>query len=71
MAQSKKKKGNKIMNVAEATRLTFRLDDDTVATFKTIAAIKRMKLEELGREAVYDLIKKHKPTLKDFQSMFE
>ncbi|MBW6515384.1 MAG: hypothetical protein K0B81_02050 [Candidatus Cloacimonetes bacterium] len=67
MAKAKKK----VTTTDEATRLTFRLDDDTVATFKTIAAIKRMKLEELGREAVYDLIKKHKPTLKNFQSMFE
>lgn len=71
MAQAKKQKGKKGLENSAATRLTFRLDDDTVATFKTIAAIKRMKLEELGREAVYDLIKKHKPTLKNFQTMFE
>ncbi len=71
MAQGKKKKEKKVSEEVKATRLTFRLDDDTVATFKTIAAIKRLKLEELGREAVYDLIKKHKPTLKNFQTMFE
>jgi hypothetical protein len=28
-------------------------------------------LEELGEEAIYDLIKKHKPTLKNFQTMID
>jgi hypothetical protein len=71
MAQGRKKRETKGMDDPKATRLTFRLDDETVATFKTIAAIKRMKLEELGKEAIYDLIKKHKPTLKNFQTMFD
>jgi predicted transcriptional regulator len=65
-----KKKGTRAHH-SELTRLTFRLSDDTVAAFKTIAAIKRMKLEELGEEAIYDLIKKHKPTLKNFQTMID
>ena len=52
---------------SKAVRLTFRLDEDTVAMFKTIAAIKRMKLEELGKEAVHDLIKKYISLLKNIQ----
>ncbi len=70
MTRGRKKKETDF-DVSKATRLTFRLDEDTVATFKTIAAIKRMKLEELGREAIYDLIKKHQATMKKFQSKFE
>ncbi len=66
-----RKKNEPAFDDSKATRLTFRLDEDTVATFKTIAAIKRMKLEELGREAIYDLIKKHQSTMKKFQSKFE
>ena len=66
MAQGRKK--TEKAHHSELTRLTFRLSDDTVAAFKTIAAIKRMKLEELGEEAIHDLIKKHKPTLKNFQA---
>jgi hypothetical protein len=30
-----------------------------------------LKLEELGKEAIEDLIKKYKPTLKNIESMFE
>ncbi len=71
MTQGRKKKEKVGLDTSKATRLTFRLDDDTVATFKTIAAIKRLKLEELGKEAILDLIKKHKATLKELQSMFQ
>ena len=59
-----RKKGP-VDDLSKATRLTFRLDEDTVAKFKVIAAHRRLKLEELGREAIIDVIKKHKPTLKD------
>ena len=49
----------------KATRLTFRLDEETVARFKVIAAHRRLKLEELGREAIIDVIKKHKQSLRE------
>jgi hypothetical protein len=71
MARGRKKKEIQEFDESKASRLTFRLDDDTVATFKTIAAIKRMKLEELGREAIDDLIKKHQTTMKNFQKKFD
>ena len=71
MPQGRKKIEDPEHELSKATRLTFRLSDDTVATFKTIAAIKRMKLEELGEEAIKDLIKKYKPTLKNLSAMFD
>jgi predicted transcriptional regulator len=71
MPQGRKKIEDPAHALSKATRLTFRLSDDTVAAFKTIAAIKRLKLEELGKEAIEDLIKKYKPTLKNIESMFE
>lgn len=52
---------------SKAVRLTIRLDEETVAMFKTVAAMKRMKLEELGKEAINDLIKKYLPLLKEFR----
>lgn len=47
-------------------RITFRVDVDTAAKFKAIAVIKRMKLDELGKIAIEDMIKKEKPIIKDF-----
>ncbi len=51
---------------SKAVRLTFRLDEETAVMFKTIAAVKRMKLEELGVEAVKDILKKYQNTLTEF-----
>ncbi len=55
----------------DAVRLTIRLDEDTNAAFKTLAAIKRMRLEELGRIAILDLIKKEKGTIKKMKFELE
>lgn len=71
MPRGRPRKNTTEFDDSKAVRLTFRLDEDTVAMFKTIAAIKRMKLEELGKEAVHDLIKKYIPLLKKIQSTIE
>lgn len=62
MAQGKSKKGI----TDPRGRITFRVDVDTAAKFKAIAVIKRMKLDELGKIAIEDMIKKEKDTVKDF-----
>lgn len=62
MAQEKRKRGV----VDRRGRITFRVDVETAAKFKAIAVIKRMKLDELGRKAIEDMIKKEKTVLKDF-----
>lgn len=69
MPQGKKKQERDLLDPSTISRLTFRLDEDTVATFKTIAAIKRVKLEDLGREAIKDIIKKYKSTIQNYQVM--
>ncbi len=51
---------------SRAERLTFRLNEDTVTMFKTIAAVKRMNLEELGEEAIKDILNKYKNALTEF-----
>jgi tartrate dehydratase beta subunit/fumarate hydratase class I family protein len=71
MPRGRPRKTTSEFDESKAVRLTFRLDEDTVAMFKTIAAIKRMKLEELGKEAVHDLIKKYVPLLKNLQSQID
>ncbi len=64
----RRKKEDTGIDPSKATRLTFRLDDETVAMFKTVAAIKRMKLEELGKIAIEDMIRKEQSTIKNWQS---
>ncbi len=66
MPKEKKKK----QHHSELVRLTFRLSDETVAMFKTIAAIKRMKLEELGEEAIEEAIKKHKKVIRELSEKY-
>jgi len=45
-------------------RITFRLHENTVADFKRIAKAKQTTLDRLGREAIGDLLKKHKVSMK-------
>ncbi len=62
MEKEKEKKGV----VDTRGRITFRVDVDTAAKFKAIAVIKRMKLDELGKVAIDDMIRKEKNTVKNF-----
>ncbi len=68
MPRGRPKKTTTGFDESKAVRLTFRLNEDTVAMFKTIAAIKKVKLEELGEEAIKDVIKKNAPLIKNIQS---
>ncbi len=54
-------------NPDKAVRLTFRIDQDVVAEFKAIAALRKMKVEELGKQALLNIIKKEKQTVKNWQ----
>ncbi|MBW6516272.1 MAG: hypothetical protein K0B81_06625 [Candidatus Cloacimonetes bacterium] len=40
-------------------RITFRLNENTVSDFKKIAQAKHISLDNLGREAVDDFLKKN------------
>lgn len=71
MPRGRPRKNKTGVDESKAVRLTFRLDEDTGAMFKTIAAVKRMKLEELGKEAIDDVIKKNIPLLKRFQTSID
>ncbi len=71
MPRGRPRKTTTEFDETKAVRLTFRLDEDTAAMFKTIAAIKRMKLEELGKEAIHDIIKKNVPLLKNLQNQVD
>ncbi len=67
MPRGRPRKNTAITDESKAVRLTFRLDEDTAALFKTIAAIRRITLEELGAEAIQDMIEKNISLLKKLQ----
>jgi len=45
---------------SRATRLTFKLEPELIRTFKALAIIKNMTIEELGLLALKELFKKEK-----------
>jgi hypothetical protein len=70
MPSADKKKTGKNSDPGKIARLTIRLDEKTASLFKIIAAIRRMKLEDLGIEAVNTIIEKHKQVLRDLSEKF-
>ncbi len=64
MPRGRKKFTNPKTRSGQLERLTFRLDEETVNSFKQIAKAKKMSVEGLGREAISDLFQKHKPQMK-------
>ncbi len=68
MPRGRPRKTTEGVDHKKAVCLTMRLDEDTAAMFKTIAAVKRMKLEDLGEEAIKDILKKYQNILKEFAS---
>lgn len=68
MPRGRPRKTTEGLDPSKAVRLTIRLDEDTAAMFNTIAAIKRMKLEDLGLEAIKNVFQKYKNILTDFKA---
>lgn len=65
MALERKKISTAKNKASQRERLTFRLEANLVDKFRKIAEAKHSSLESLGREAIDDVLKKHKSSLKN------
>lgn len=68
MPRGRKKNETPVPDPTKAVRLTFRIDQDLVSHFKAVAALNNMKVEELGKVALDNLIKKEKRTFQNWQN---